>query len=413
MFDVAYARGHYTSLSDGWTYLNAHVHAQIPERVSSAVATAFRTSALLDVRSPATGTHSRSQEWLHSIGASHIAAARAAFADLTGATADRVVLGPNKQVLLQSLAGALQPRLRPTTRVVLNRIDSATTNTPFLNTNAAVAWAEPDLGTGEIPVWQYEQVVDGSTRLVVVPGAHPLTGTVTDVASISEIVRMKSRAWLFVDASAVVPYRPVSIDDWGVDIIAVESAPLGGPEMAALVFRDTSMFPRLKAVNALAATNSAEKLELGRVSPGLAGGVAAIADHFASFGAPGGTRGTRLRKAMAEIDRYSRQLTRHLINSLEGLPSVHVLGISGDAAGEEALHLDRVPRVTFMVQGVPATTVQRRLLTNGLVTELSPQDPLLEAMGTFEAGGAITVGLAPYNTMSDIDQLTRVLASLA
>ncbi|MFV8382345.1 aminotransferase class V-fold PLP-dependent enzyme [Corynebacterium hindlerae] len=413
MFDVAYARGHYTSLSDGWTYLNAHVHAQIPERVSSAVSTAFRTSALLDARSPATGSHSRSQENRSSLGVSHVAAARVAVADLVGSVPERVVLGANKQILLNCLAEALQPRLRRTTQMVLNRVDPESTNEPFLRRDASVVWAEPDLGTGELPAWQYEEAVNGSTRLVMVPAAHALTGTVTKISEISDIVRAKSRAWLVVDASAVAAYRPISIDDWGADVVVVDFAKMGGPQFAALVFRDTSMFPLLKSLNSAAPADSAAKLEIGELSPGLAGGVSAIVDHFAGLVESGGTRSTRLQRSMVEVDRYSRQLTRHLLNSLLGLPKVHVLGITGEAAGKDALYLDRVPRISFMVNGVPAATVQKRLLTNGLVTELSPRDPLLEAMGAFEEGGAITVGLAPYNTMNDIDQLTRVLASLA
>lgn len=411
MFDVAIARGQYTSLSDGWTYLNAHVQAQIPARVSSSVATAFRSSALVDVRSQGSGSHQ--SDLNHTMGESQIEAARNAAADLVGASPDRVVLGPSKQVLLHSLVEAMQPRLRRTTQVVLNRIDPVSTTAPFERSEAPVVWAESDLGTGELPSWQYEQVVNGSTRLVVVPAAHSLIGTIIDVASISEIVRARSRAWLFVDASAVVPYRSVSIDDWGADIVAVEFAPMGGPQMAALIFRDTSMFPLLKAVNAAAEPDKANKLEIGGLCAGLAGGLSPLIEHYAGFAMTGGTRATRLRNSMAELERYNRQLTRHLLNSLSSLPTVHVLGISGDAAGTEAIYLDRIPRVSFMVTGVPAVTVQRRLLTNGLVTAICPHDPLLEAMGAFDAGGAITIGLAPYNTMNDIDQLTRVLASLA
>ncbi|MEJ5927825.1 aminotransferase class V-fold PLP-dependent enzyme [Corynebacterium sp. H128] len=413
MFDVAYARGHYTSLSDGWTYLNAHEGAQIPERVSSAVTTAFRSAVLMDERSPLSGTHSRAAEIGANVGDCFLDAARAAVADLTGAAPDRVVLGPNKAVLLRSLAEALAPRLRRSTQVLLNKVDDDAVTRPFLRTDSKVVWAEPDLGTGELPAWQYEEVVNGSTRFVVVPAAHPLTGMVTDVAAISDIVRSKSRAWILVDASAVAPYRAISIDEWGADIAVVEFAPMGGPQMAALVFRDTSMFPLLASVNPAAGVDKAAKLELGGHSVGLAGGVTAIVDLYAHFAAPGGTRGTRLRRAMSDIDAYSRRLTAHLLHSLNSLPSVHLLGISGEAAGHGAIDLDRVPRVTFMVPGVPAATVQRRLLTNGLVTSLSPRNPLLEAMGTFEEGGAITVGLGPYNTMADIDQLTRVLASLA
>ena len=37
---------------------------------------------------------------------------------------------------------------------------------------------------------------------------------------------------------------------------------------------------------------------------------------------------------------------------------------------------------------------------------------LLEAMGVMEAGGAVTVGLQPFNTPHDVDQLVRAVASL-
>ena len=45
VFDVARVRGLYVSLSDGWTYLNAQENAQVPEKVSTGVAMAFRTAA--------------------------------------------------------------------------------------------------------------------------------------------------------------------------------------------------------------------------------------------------------------------------------------------------------------------------------------------------------------------------------
>ncbi|AKK02102.1 aminotransferase class V-fold PLP-dependent enzyme [Corynebacterium epidermidicanis] len=414
VFDVAYARGLYVSLSDGWTYLNAHDRAQIPERVSSAVSSAFRSSGLLMDQAPLTGTHGRQPEVGETVGLQHVASARVAVADLVGATPDRVVLGPSKEVLLRNLAEAMRPRLRRSTQTVLTRVDDVLVTSPFSTTDSAVVWAEPDLGTGELPSWQFNKLVDGSTRLVVIPAAHPYLGTVTDVAAISEIVQEKSRAWLLVDASAYAPYRSIDMDAWGADIVVVEFSPMGGPAMAALVFRDTTMFPLLAAVNPLADPASALKLELGRNSAGLAGGVTAIVEHYSILDERlGGTRATRLRRSFAGLERHGRELTRHLINSLQGLPKVHILGVSGEAAGSGAAKLDRIPRLSFLVTGVPAATVHRRLLTNGLVTTLSPCNPLLEAMGVFDGGGAITISLSPFNTLGDIDQLTRVLASLA
>ena len=113
VFDVARVRGLYVSLSDGWTYLNAQENAQVPEKVSTGVAMAFRTAASIAMLEPATGSHSKSQLVGQQLGISQVDAARRAIADLVGATPERVVLGPNKQMLMRSLADALRPILRP------------------------------------------------------------------------------------------------------------------------------------------------------------------------------------------------------------------------------------------------------------------------------------------------------------
>ena len=75
--------------------------------------------------------------------------------------------------------------------------------------------------------------------------------------------------------------------------------------------------------------------------------------------------------------------------------------------------MERLPRLTFGVQGVPATTVHERLFDNGIITTLTTPTPLLTDMGLEEMGGAVTVGLGPFNTYADIEQLIRVVASLA
>ena len=286
VFDVARVRGLYVSLSDGWTYLNAQENAQVPEKVSTGVAMAFRTAASIAMLEPATGSHSKSQLVGQQLGISQVDAARRAIADLVGATPERVVLGPNKQMLMRSLADALRPILRPNTSVVLCRSDEPTTTQHFQNFDASVMWAEPDLGTGELPAWQFSRLVSGSTRLVVLPAAHRLVGTITPVSEISDTVHSASRAWVLVDASAIAPYRSIDMEIMGADIIAVECAPLGGPQIAALAFRDTTMFPRLAAVNPLAPHDSACRLVCSGEWPPLLSTLPAWMNTHAEPGAP-------------------------------------------------------------------------------------------------------------------------------
>lgn len=390
VFDVARVRGLYTSLGDGWTYLNAHQFPQIPERVASGVASAFRLHAQMPFEGPV--PHAVTQ----------LEQARATVAEMTGVEPAQVVLGPTRHYLTRVLARSLGSFVRRQAGVVLSRADADWLTQPFGLLDATVRWAEPDLGTGQLPGWQYKELVDGATRLVVLSAAHPLLGTVAPTAQIVDNVRERSRAWIVVDASAYAAYRPLDLEEWQADIVMLDMGELGGPHVSALIFRDSSMFPRLDRSVAL-------EPEMSFLPHGLFGGVPNLFRHLANLD----ENATDLRGSMASLATHQQQVMDHLIESLQGLPAVHIIGISGDAAGEDAARLDRIPRLSFAVQDVPAEMVHRRLMDNHLVTTVSPRDPLLDAMGVTEAGGAITIGLGPFNTTYEVDQLTRVLASLA
>lgn len=403
-FDVASVRGLYTGLSDGWTYLNAHDTPQVAERVSAGVARSFRTAAAVAARDMAGGHHAQRLAPGTLEGTAFTEGARMAIADLLSVTTDRVVLGPNLPALYQALVRAMKPLLKHSS-AVLSRVDDPELAQALAFCCADVRWAQPDLGTGELPAFQYGELVDGSTRLVAFSAAHELLGTVAPVADIVEAVRDKSRAWTLVDATALAAHRPVSFDDLGAHIVGVDLGSMGGPQMAALVFRDTTMFNRLESGH----------LSERHLSAGLAGGVGPLVDHMATLGLDANARGSRrnrLATSMANLAGYMDALRDELYLLMGTLPAVHIVGVSGEAAAGAAM-ADRLPRLSFMVSGVPAETVHERLFDNGLVTTLTPMTPLLEEMGVAEAGGAVTVSLSPFNTAQDIENLVRVVASLA
>ncbi|ALC04710.1 hypothetical protein CDES_01150 [Corynebacterium deserti GIMN1.010] len=389
-FDVARVRGLYTSLGDGWTYLNAHQIPQVPERVASGVAAAFRTHAQI------------SEATSMPIAVEQLEAAREAVASMVGTEPACVVLGPTRQFLVHTLARGLGAFVRRQAGVVLSRADAGWLTAPFRTLDGSFRWAEPDLGTGLLPDWQYKKLVDGATRLVVLSAAHPLLGTVAPVGKIVDTVRQRSRAWVLVDATSYAAYRPLHLDEWEADIVMLDLGEMGGPQISAMIFRDTSMFPRLDRSVPL-------ELPASSLPHGLLGGVPNLVRHLGNLD----EKAPSVVEAMGEMAKFHKGLLDHLIESLEGLSAVHIVGISGDAAGHDALELDRVPRLTFTVTGVPAEMVHRRLVDNRLITTVSPADPLLDAMGVAEAGGSITIGLSPFSTYYEVDQLTRVLASLA
>ena len=456
MFDVPRVRGLYASLSDGWTYLNAQDFPQVPERVSSAVARSFRVASLLEPPESATGSHSRAQRPGRRIGESFGDSARIAIADLTGARPENVVLGASRAALLDDLAHALYRRLRLGQEVVLSRIDDPANVSPWKHAadlyGARVRWAEPDLSSGVLPAWQFTNLVEPETTVVAVSAANRYVGAVTDVRAIADCVRAKSRALLVVDVDSFAPYRVVDVEQMGADVLALDVASLGGPSVGALVFKDDATRREV--------FHSAHGVGVGGASEGLLGGVAEAVDHLARLDdSARGTRRTRLKKGLPRAAEHLNTLATHLVEGLQSLGTVHVIGVDGDGdALEEFASVDRVPRVSFMVDGVPAGVVAQRLLANGVVAGVvAPgQSQLLERMGVFEElpaapggnsrgrhgrkaadaasaqsspqgpaaalgselgseldqAGAVSVGFAPHNTVHDVDQLVRVVASV-
>lgn len=437
MFDTPRVRGLYSSLADGWVYLNAQDFPQIPERVSSAAARSFRIAPLLETQEASAGLHSRQPQLGRRVGESYIDAARTAIADLTGASKECVIVGPSRASLLDNLATALSRRLRLGEEVVLSRIDDPANITPWKRAadlyGAKVRWAEADLGTGALPAWQFTELVGPQTTVVAVSAANRLVGTVTNVRAISETVRAKSNALLVVDVNSYAPYRPVVLDELKADVVALDVSSLGGPSVGALVFRDQktlrSLVPYFKAkdvVRGPSLEEARELLEIGGVSEGLLGAVPEAVDHLAALDdGVRGTRRRRIRSGLPQLSEYLNGLARLAVEGLQSLGTVHVIGVDGDAVGDHGENgghgsfdsVDRVPRFAFMVDGVPAPVVEERLLASGVVTGVvrPGESMLLSRMGVFEdanLGGAVAVGLAPHNTVHDVDQMVRAVASL-
>jgi selenocysteine lyase/cysteine desulfurase len=52
------------------------------------------------------------------------------------------------------------------------------------------------------------------------------------------------------------------------------------------------------------------------------------------------------------------------------------------------------------------------LADNGILATSDQSSRALDVLGVNDVGGAVTVGLAHYSTMGEVDQLVRALASL-
>ncbi len=418
LFDNPSIRGLFSSLSDDWVYLNSQASPQIPEKVSAAVARSFRVAREALPVEVGQGSHSASVPLGTRFGQAHAQAARVAVADLVGGAAECVVLGPNRAMLIERLSQNLARRLRWGAEVVVSRADDPANIRPWVAAadlfGAGLRWAEPDVATGVLPAWQFSTLVGEQTAVVAVCAANAFVGAVNDVAAIGSVVRARSSALFVVDANSTLPYRPLQLRECKADVMALDIAALGGPEVGALVFKDRATLER--AGFAAQGISQGSNVAL-HVSEGLLGGVVEAVDFMANLAQ--GVAGSRRKRLLASVPQaaaYMEGLAARAVEDLQGLGNVHVIGIDGELGGANTFDaIDRVPRIAFFVESVPASVVRARLLSQGVVIEEvdASQSPLLEAMGAFDGDeGVLVVGFAPHNTVTDVDQLIRAVASL-
>ena len=178
----------------------------------------------------------------------------------------------------------------------------------------------------------------------------------------------------------------------------VESPPIG-----ALVFRDPAMINTFGSVSTNPYATGPARLEVGAHQFGLLGGFVASIEYLASLDESArGTRHERLATSMQSAMAYLDRIFDYLMSSLRSLPLVMVI----------ARPESRIPVVSFAVHEVPAERVVQRLADNGILAISNASSRVLDVIGVNDVGGAVTVGLAHYSTMAEVDQLVRALASL-
>lgn len=395
-YDVARVRGLHPALGDGWTRFDAPAGMAVPESVVSTVSTAFR-GATANIGSPHPGAQ-RSAALLD--------AARHAVADLLNADPAGVVLGADRAVLLASLADISSTRAGLGNEMVVSRLDDEANIAPWLRAadrfGATVKWAEVDIETGELPTWQWEELLTTDTRLAAIPSASATLGTLVDVQAVTKLVH-QTGGLVVVDHSAAAPYRLLDMNVVEADVVAVNAAAWGGPPIGALVFRDPALIDTFGSVSTDPGATGAARLELGLHQYVLLAGVAASVDYLAGLdeGAQGSRR-ERLTHSMESAQDYLDGLFEYLLTALRSLPLVTLVGDPPV----------RIPVVSFVVTGVPAERVVQRLAANGVLAIGDAASRVLDHLGVGEIGGAVTLGLAHYSTMGEVDHLVRTLASL-
>ena len=396
--DVAAVRAAYPALADGYAYLDGAAGTQVPASVIDAISAAHRSGL-----GNAGGVFPASKR-----ADTVTAQCRQAVADLTGGSADGVMLGPNMTTLTYRLAGTLARAWGPGDEVVVSRLDHDANVRPWVQAaaraGASVRWAEVDLPTGELPAGQYDSLLSERTVLVAVTAASNVLGTRPAVAEITARARAVG-ALSYVDGVHATPHGPTDVAALGADIYATSAYKWSGPHVGAVV-ADPALLETLRPDKLEPSPDTVpERFEQGTPPFADLAGVAAAVDHLASLEASAaGTRRERVLASMAAAHNHEQALFQVLLDGLGTMPKVTLYG--------------KAPRRTatayFTVAGKTPAEVAAHL-AGRKVNVWNGHNyawELTGVLGIRDAGSAVRAGLVHYNDRSDVDRLLAAVAEL-
>ena len=306
-FDVKRVRAAYPALSDGFAYLDGAAGTQVPATVIDAIADAYRAGiGNVGGAFPASGRSG-----------SIVAECRQALADLTGASPDGVILGPNMTTLTYRLAEALSRRWERGDEIVVSRLDHDANVRPWVQAaarrGATVRWAEVDLATTELPAAQYGELLSERTRLVAVTAASNVVGTRPDLAAIAAAAHAVG-ALVYVDGVHATPHVPVDVAALGADFYATSAYKWSGPHIGTVV-ADPALLDSLHPDKlAPAPAGVPGRFERGTAAFADLAGVVAAVEHLASLGhgpdLVAATRRQRVLASMAAVEEYETAAVR-------------------------------------------------------------------------------------------------------
>jgi cysteine desulfurase family protein (TIGR01976 family) len=383
-FDVEAVRRRFSSLQQGFVFLDAPGGSQVPDEVGAAMAATLR-EASGNLGAPyATG---RRLEQL-------VEQARGRTAAFLGCSPGEVIFGANMTTLNFALSRTAARGFEPGDEILVTRLDHDGNVAPWLELAhdgglvVRLVDVHPDT---TLDLADLERKLGPRTRVVAFPWASNAVGTMTDAARICTLAHAAG-ALAWVDAVHYAAHEPVDVRAVGADVLLCSAYKFCGPHLGLAVVREplaARWRPYKARPSPLAPTS--RRFETGTLPFELLGGLLATFDYLDSIG------------GLAAAAVHERALGERF---LAGLPAaVTLYGLPG---GE-----GRVPTYLLNLDGIPAAELAQALASRGLGVWSHDSYYALGLHPRLGYEQAVRLGLFHYNTTEEVDRLLAELARLA
>lgn len=335
--------------------------------------------------------------------------AREHAAVLLGAEKENIAFGANMTSLAFRISRAVSESWEQSKgNIVITEIDHHANVDPWVTAartkNLAVHTLELDCESKALDLSNLNNIINEETKLVAIGLASNVIGTINDYIPV--IKRAKEvGALIAIDAVHAVPHFSVNFKELRADFLFCSAYKFFGPHVG-IVAIDKNVFKELKVFKLIPAPKEApEKLETGTLNfEGLIGITEAI-KFIANIG-EGNLIREQLVSAYKKMEAYENFLADHLRKALAEFEHVNLY-----QAGSDIL---KTPTIAFQVQNMEAKLVCHHLAQK-YALHLEYGDfyatTLLRKLNV-KHGGLVRAGIAPYNTVEEINRLIEAVKKL-
>ncbi|ESY69562.1 MULTISPECIES: cysteine desulfurase-like protein [Mesorhizobium] len=346
--------------------------------------------------------------------------AHQAMADFLGAPSrEEIIIGANMTTLTYHMSRTLGRTMKPGDELILTRMDHEGNVSPWLqlaeDLGLVVRWLPFDEKSWQVEEATLNDLLSDKTRLVALNYASNLTGSINRVKSLTAIAQ-QAGALVYVDAVQFAPHGLIDVQELGCDFLICSAYKFFGPHMGILWGR-LDIIDGLKAYKCRCSSNGLpERFELGTPQIELMAGLTAAVDYFADVGASageGGSRRQKLARAFEASIAYENRLAQRLIDGLADISGLTIHGIT-----DPKRLGDRVPTVSFTVDGIVPETIVRQMNAENIFLWSGHNYAweIVHQLGIPAEQGVVRIGIAHYNTSDEIDEtlesVHRVVAML-
>jgi len=341
----------------------------------------------------------------------HIEEAKQAVADLVGAHPEEVAFGANMTTLTFAISRALGRTWNAGEELVVTEMDHRANVDPWLTTaedrGMNVRWIPVNAEQLTLDISNLNNLITEKTRLVAVGLASNAVGTINlDTYKAIAARAREVGALIAVDAVHAVPHFQVDRDELGADILLFSAYKFFGPHIGIAVVRG-GLFAKLAPYKLQPApSNYPDKLETGTQNHEGIPGITAAIEFIADLG-EGATRPEKIQSGYEQLEAHEGALSARLRSELATVPGLTLYQAAPD--------VKKTPTVAFQIDGYTPRQVCEYMAEEHSIFIAEGHfyaSTLADVTGVNRAGGWIRAGLAPYNTVEEVDRFVAALRQL-